>query len=138
MLPLMHLEHISQLRAERFFIVEWEICSNYCNPIVKKISRALSTFSLQKLIVVRKSRILMHTAVSQPRLPLLVPATAPQQRLRAQLEPLLAISRANKGRSRVPDGQTDLEEHRHCLIRRGTLPTGKHFQGGCNIALITS
>lgn len=110
MLPLMHLEHISQLRAEWFFIVKWEICSDYCNPIVRKISRALSTFSLQKLILVRKSRMLTpHSSFPDE----LCPGHAfswshhspspegckmcPGAQC-TELEPLLVITRVNKDR----------------------------------------
>lgn len=51
------------------FIVKWEICSNYCNSIVGKISRAwliFFFFYLQKRsILLRKSIILTPTAVYQ-------------------------------------------------------------------------
>lgn len=46
------------------FIVKWEICSNYCNSIVGKISRAWLTFFFLSVLV-RKSTILTPTAVYQ-------------------------------------------------------------------------
>lgn len=47
------------------FIVKWEICSNYCNSIVLKISRAWLTFSFQKSILVKKPQTWTCTVVSQ-------------------------------------------------------------------------
>jgi len=39
---------------------------------------------------------------------------------------------------RITYKETDLEEQRHCLRCRRPFPSGKHFQGGCNLAFITS
>lgn len=88
------------------FIVKWEIYSNYCNSIVRRISRAWLTFSLQKSILVRKSKILTHTAVSQMSSVLGMPSLSPTH------------STSPEGCKMCPEAQcTDMEPLR--IIIRG-------------------
>ena len=102
--------HFPMKSGAVLFIVKWKICSNYCNSIVRKISKAWLTFSLQKSILVRKSKILTHTAVSQTSSALGMPSLSPThgtppegcklcpEAQCTETEPLLIIIRGRKDR----------------------------------------